>query len=353
MRRSRTASKVLLVLALTGTAARAQTREDRAQALAAVREGNEHLDAGDAAGALERFQRALALVKSPKLHFNFGQALAGIPGREAEAHEEFAKYLEEVPDADGDKRAEANRQMQALRGKIALLSISTDPVGVGISIDGLSRGVAPLRRPLALLPGAHEVRLAKQGLLPISEVITLASGEDRSKDYLFRVTATAATPALAVAPSGAASPRVEPALAPKPATIAGRAAGVVGASGRQGQTPVGSRQRRRLRIAGLVTAGGGIALGAVGVFAYYTGVSKLDHIMHASMNGDQYNESDGNYKTWGDTGIALMIAGGASLATGAVLYWLNRDGRPGSDRATVSLGYLPGGGSILQARGSF
>ena len=187
MTRSRTVSAVFLVLALlVAAAARAETQEDRDKALALVREGNQFLDAGNAAEALARFRRAFSIVESPKLHFNFGQALSELPGREADAHEEFVQYLDQVPTADPVKRAEANRQVLALRKKLAFLSIRTSPEGVAILLDGSQRGATPLVRPLAASAGAHHLRLSKPGLTTISEVITVTAGQEVSKDYVLR-----------------------------------------------------------------------------------------------------------------------------------------------------------------------
>jgi hypothetical protein len=71
------------------------------------------------------------------------------------------------------------------------------------------------------------------------------------------------------------------------------------------------------------------------------------------MQGGQYDESDGNYKTWGDTGLVLMIGGAAALATGGILYWIGRDGPSGDSHSTVSVGYLPGRGGGIQIGGQF
>jgi hypothetical protein len=299
---------LLLAVTLAGSAARAETPHDRAAALTQVREGNRLLDAGDAAGALARFERARALVNSPKLHFNLGQALVGIPGRESEAHEEFTKYLDEVPDAAAGTRDEAVRQVQALRGKIALLTISTDPEGAELTIDAQARGVTPLARPLPVAPGSHAVRLAKPGFAAVTEVIRVESGGEWTKDY--RLAPVVVTPNV---------------LATPPMTMASTTlAAKVTAS-----TPGRPDERRKLRVAAGVGVGGGLALAVAGVFAYRTGASKLDHIMQSSMTGGRYSESDGSYQAWGDSGVALMIAGGVVFASAVVLYWLNRaDDKP-------------------------
>ena len=397
---------VLLFVALAAAAARAETPRQRDQALALVREGNRLLDAGDAAGALARFRQAFALVPSPKLHFNFGQALAGLPGREAEAHDEFVQYLDEVPTADPVKRAEANRQLLALSGKLAFLSIRTSPDAVGILVDGKPRGTTPLARPLALSAGAHEVRLAKEGMVPHSEVISLAAGQEKSKDFVLRSVATPpAPPASPASVPVVTAPPVAPPIAPpsvqpiaqpvlpsfaKPSSArplaappaSTRAAGqtpathdLVTASGAAGtsdttllEAPRSEPQARPTtgrpqgaRLAGLIVAGTGVALEAAGLFVYLEGRAKLNRIKQAdamaAMGIVQVDEADVDYKTWGDRGIALMIAGGTVAATGAVLYLLNRGSTesPGAEAGatTVSFGYLPGAGGQVQLGGRF
>jgi hypothetical protein len=300
---------VLLGVGLIGSDAEAQTPtpEDRTQALAEVREGNRLLDLGDAPGALGRFETALGLVKSPKLHFNFGQALAAIPRREADAHEEFTKYLEEVPDASPETRAEATRQLLLLRGKVGLITISSRPEGAEVSIDGQATGVTPLPRPLALLPGAHDVRVAKPGFASASEAMTLVAGGEWSQDYVLR--------SSVVGPGLLAARPAESSWAPAQVTLVANPA-----------VPErdGLEKRRKRRVAAGLSAGGGLALGVAGIFSYREGASKLDHIMQAEASGARYNESDGNYKAWGDAGLALMITGGVVVASAALLYWLNR-----------------------------
>jgi hypothetical protein len=354
MTRATLLAVVLSFFAWDGAAARAETPQQRDQALSLVREGNRLLDAGDAEGALARFRRAFSLVPSPKLHFNFGQALAGLPGREAEAHEEFVQYLDEVPTADPVKRAEANRQVLALRGKLAFLSIRTNPDAVAILVDGKPRGTTPLARPLALSAGAHEVRLAKEGLVPLSEVITLAAGQEKSKDFVLRSEAPPPPPPASVpvvtAPT-VAPPIVQPSDTP-----------VLEAPRSEPAAQTGTGQQHGARVAGLIVAGTGVALGATGLFVYLEGKAKLNRIKRADAMGAmgnlvQVDEADINYNTWGDRGIALMIAGGTVAATGAVLYVLNRSsnesaGAEGGE-TIVSFGYLPGVGGKVQLGGRF
>jgi hypothetical protein len=117
--------------------------------------------------------------------------------------------------------------------------------------------------------------------------------------------------------------------------------------------PEGGSSHRSVRIAGLVTAGAGVALGVTGFFVYNAGSSKLDSIKSDAAAGRPYNESNGDYRTLGGAGIGLMVAGGAAVAAGAILYLLNRDTEQGSTGTTVSLGYAPGSGGAIMIGGRF
>ena len=92
-----------------------------------------------------------------------------------------------------------------------------------------------------------------------------------------------------------------------------------------------------------------MAVGVTGIFVYHSGASKRDAIEQdaGAYPKRPYNPSNGNYGTLIGTGIGLMIAGGAAVATGAVLYLFGREAETSTD-TRVSFGYLPGaGGHIL------
>jgi len=371
----------LIVVSLVGATSRAETPEDRETALALVREGNTLLDAGKAAEALAAFRRAYAIVESPKLHFNFGQALAEIPGREAEAHEEFVQYLTQVPTADPVKRAEANRQALALGAKSAFLWIETDPDGVAILVDEKPRGTTPLVGPFALSAGTHALRLSKPGLQPISEAITVTAGQRVTKDFALHPAVTrpavgvggAAAPVATVPPptsASAAKPSAElshdatSAAASSSAAVpsAGRAPTVAGLTHtdrghiafdqQQPDSAASAEPHSGARIAAMVVAGAGVALGVTGFLVYRAGVAKVDRIMTADANYQPPSDSDLNFSTFGDVGIALMAVGGAALATGAVLYLLSPSSSESQPKEpsgpSPSVVYVPRVGTTVQ-----
>src|SRR6185312_12435368 len=193
--------------------ARADDPDPREGALAHVKEGNRLLDAHDPEGALNHFRRAFILVRSPKLQFNFGQALAMIPGREAEAYDAFELYLASVPAADPVTRSQATREMEGLRPRLAFVSISANEDGAAVFVDGQPRGTTPLSHALPAPPGEHEIRLVKPGFVDTVETISLNAGQPVTRDCRLRSASEAAADSPRV-PAAPIQPLVPTAPAP-------------------------------------------------------------------------------------------------------------------------------------------
>jgi hypothetical protein len=105
-----------------------------------------------------------------------------------------------------------------------------------------------------------------------------------------------------------------------------------------------------LRAAGIVTGSAGLAMGIAGGVLYTVGVHKRDAIQDDAANNRPYNPSNGNYQSFGDVGIGLMIGGGAAVVTGTLLYLFS--GKTESSPA-VSVSYLPGTGGVVRVGGCF
>jgi hypothetical protein len=225
MRTGRFTLLLALVAALAARGGRARADEpakepaaqpsaqDRAAALALVREGNRLLDAGNPSGALAMFQQAHRLVGGDKLRFNFGQALAAIPGREAEAYRELELFLERVPGATPDVVRAARREQDRLRPRLGFLRVETKVDHAEIQIDGKPAGTSPLGRSIALAPGAHEIAASAAGLQPFKASVTLMAGQELAQ-VVELAPAVAATAPAAQAP--ASPPAPPPAPSPPP-----------------------------------------------------------------------------------------------------------------------------------------
>ncbi len=113
-------------------------------------------------------------------------------------------------------------------------------------------------------------------------------------------------------------------------------------------SPPGDRGSRVRRTAGVVVAGTGLAASAAGLVLYEVGRSKLEAIKRDAGSGRPYNTANGNYETLGTAGIVLMAIGAGAVATGTVLYLLNRN-----TEANIGVAYVPGTGGQLSWRGRF
>lgn len=168
------------------------------------------------------------------------------------------------------------------------LEISSTPPGAAVSVDGRAVGVTPYQREA--FTGAHAVALTRTGFTPYQGEATVEPGQTAT------VTAT-----------------LEQAAGPEPAPVA------------LTQPPPPGRPKARL-IAGGVTLGAGVILGAFGASALYAR-GRCDGFVDA--------ESCQRYET-GIVGGALLGVGAALAVTGVVLLAL-----PGERAKQVRVALAP------------
>jgi hypothetical protein len=166
----------VLLMLLFASAARAQSDDAKKKAQALQVEGVRLLQKGDNAGALAKFNDAFALVQSPKIMFNMGKAYRGL-GNDVEALRAFDTFLDEAPYAPKASRADAEREVQALRPKLSYIEVETEDSGSTVRIDGRDMGKAPLVRPVVVAPGMHEVKLEKAGMLTETRSVAPIAGQ--------------------------------------------------------------------------------------------------------------------------------------------------------------------------------
>ncbi len=165
-----------VLAALPAREARAQSDDVKKQAQALQVEGVRLLQKGDNRGALTKFNEAFALVQSPKIMFNMGKAYRAL-GNDVEALRAFDIFLDEAPFAPKASRADAEREAQDLRPKLAYIEVETENSGSTVRIDGRDMGKAPLVRPVVVAPGAHEVKLEKTGMVAETRSVAPIAGQ--------------------------------------------------------------------------------------------------------------------------------------------------------------------------------
>src|SRR4051812_36482377 len=132
-----------LVSSAVPSVARAQDkdRDKRARATKLLIEGQKLHDAGEYAEALARFEKAYALVASPKIQFNFGLAYNGLD-RPSDAIRAFQSFLAEAGDAAPANVAKAREYLARLNRKVGVLELDGDVSGAEVSVDGRSYAAA-------------------------------------------------------------------------------------------------------------------------------------------------------------------------------------------------------------------
>jgi hypothetical protein len=324
---------VALVVATVTCGARPAHAEDDAEAL--IRQGNRLRQQGDNARAHGYFLRAYESA-----HTGRTAAQLGLVELALERYLEADRHLEE---ALGTSDAWVAKSRDALiksrdraRAFLGRIEVHGAAAGTTVEIAGQAPVPVPADGVIWVAPGQTTLRFALGARGEVSKEATVSPGASVSLDI--EVPAVPAKP-VESAPT--------PTPTPTPASQSGPDLKVVASP------PEGGSSHRSVRIAGLVTAGAGVALGVTGFFVYNAGASKLDAIKSDAAAGRPYNESNGDYRTLGGAGIGLIVAGGAAVAAGAVLYLLNRDTEQGSTGTTVSFGFAPGSGGAITIGGSF
>jgi hypothetical protein len=153
---------MLVIVMLGPTVVRAEDDAARATALGLVREGSELLEQDDYQAALDKFNQAYALVRSPKQFFNQGLALHGL-GREVEALQAFKRFLAEAKDATVEQQEKARAKIAELSALVGQVEIRCNRSGAAVTLDGQAPATTPLPGPVWVEPGSHQVTLEWEG----------------------------------------------------------------------------------------------------------------------------------------------------------------------------------------------
>jgi hypothetical protein len=349
----------LVCVALSAPAARAEANDAaKAQAQAALREGNALLAKGRAVDALAKFKSAYALFPSPKLHYNVGQAESLIPGHEAQAFDAMSRFLSQAKDANPDLRAAAEKQRQQLRSKVGLVTVAADPASAQLVVDGVPVDTSGRAEPLVLGIGVHALTLRGDGGVSAVEQVVIAGGETKQVQlHVAPPVAVAPRPApvapVAPAVPSASASAAPPAPAPPPPAAAlqidrappAAATAVVATS-----APASESWWTTKRTAGAALAALGVASLVFGVIEHVSYFNKADEFRHHGCGTNDLTVGQGCQVLNDDFNSAktLWIAGYAGAVAlggaGAYLLWpsvepASRDGgaTPAVSSLTINL----------------
>ncbi len=189
-----------LALVLAG-ATQTAAQDDEARARQLFLEGAEHYSAEDYAAAAESFAASHAIRPVPVVLFNLAQALrfAGHPGAALRA---FEAYLVAEDDPGASRRQAVESAIAELQEEVGSVQLALTPdQPVALVLDGLELEDVDGRRPFAVGPGTHELRILPEGRDPIVRSVEVISG--RTTVVRLRLGAPPATLALTTAAEGA------------------------------------------------------------------------------------------------------------------------------------------------------
>jgi hypothetical protein len=152
-------------------AAFAQDKRSRAKAL--LVEGGNLIQSGEYAEALTRFERAYALIPSPKIYFNYGLAYYGMD-RPSEAIHYFEAFIAEAGDAPPANVNLAREYLNKASKRVTVVELTGDMDGAEVSIDGRSYKNASR---VTVDAGVHQLTVDKAGRVPFLHRLTANPGE--------------------------------------------------------------------------------------------------------------------------------------------------------------------------------
>lgn len=181
----------LLVSIATPALGDAPKPQELAEARNRYKKGLELYQEGAFDAALIELQRAYDLAPSYKILYNIGLVDLQLNDY-AGALRTFRKYLEEGgKKIDAKRRAEVEKEIDKLQGRVATLTLKTKVSGAEVLVDDLKVGETPLSEPLLVTAGKRKISLVKEGYVGENRVIVIAGGDTKTIELELRSTAEA------------------------------------------------------------------------------------------------------------------------------------------------------------------
>jgi tetratricopeptide (TPR) repeat protein len=204
------AAGILISIALF-FAANARADDDATVEMARqrFREGVQYFDQKQFEKARLAFLQAYALKPHPSILLNLAQSELR-SGRPDEAATHFSDYLRTSTGTETE-RQEAELSFSSAKSKCGEVTVTVDAQGAEVSVDGQSKGQAPLPGPLFVPVGTHSLE-ARAADHRASKSVTLAAGQSATVNLALHAGSGAATAAVAATPATSSE---EPSASPE------------------------------------------------------------------------------------------------------------------------------------------
>jgi len=150
---------------------------DEKAAELAFREGNDRLNDGLFVKAVESYRKALLRWDHPAIHYNLALALINLD-QPIEVYEHMTKALQYGADPlEKDKYDHGKEYLRLVEGQLADIEVSCDKVGAKVSVDGKQVFVAPGKFASKVRVGKHTFFADKEGYNARVETPFVGAGE--------------------------------------------------------------------------------------------------------------------------------------------------------------------------------
>jgi hypothetical protein len=154
-----------------------QSLDERKRAREIFLEGNVLLADTLFARAAVKYEQALAIWAHPAFFYNLALARIHLD-QPIEAYESMRQAVRHGPEPLGeDLYQNAQNFLALLDGQLAEIEVVCDEPEATVTLDGKPLFVGPGRRTLMALPGGHMLMATKNGRLPDAQQVILAPGE--------------------------------------------------------------------------------------------------------------------------------------------------------------------------------
>src|ERR1700733_6709609 len=142
-----------------------------------------HFERGAALVRAQAWEAALAeFLLSRELYPTRGNTQnAAVCLRQLERYDEALDMLDSLlasfPTLAQADRAAAEEDARQLRLLVGAIDVRTAEAGAQIQIDDVSRGTAPMKRPVRVRAGGHRVRVYKEGFVTFVAHVDVAGGQ--------------------------------------------------------------------------------------------------------------------------------------------------------------------------------
>ena len=270
--------------------------KDQAKALAIFKSGNQHLSKLRFSDAVEAYRKALKHWEHPVIHYYLTTAFIRL-SKPLEAYEAIGKALQyDSAPLNPEQYEQALNYQALLRNQVAHIEIASRQPGTSVLLDGKPYLTGPGSVRKAILPGHHQIVATRKGHEKVADRVLLLPGKSK------RVQLKLFTSAELTKKS-----RYWPAWKP------------------------------------WALAGGGVALASVGGLWHWrakVNIDEFDHDEFPKVCPGGCADHDGSLRRahWlQGIGLGHYTVGGAALAAGLILGYINRPRKERLDRDDESV----------------